>query len=148
MIVLKPLGKERKARQISTKVKKMRNDLFSWGMVGLYAVFNVAGAGLMNYIVKAAKSRDLASWQGILAFFLEVFHPLLIFGMGLVFCSSLIWMVSLKGLELSRAYPVAISLTTFGTLAVAFIIFREPIVWQKIAGAVIIVCGIALVASA
>jgi drug/metabolite transporter (DMT)-like permease len=86
--------------------------------------------------------RSKASYLGNL-----LIDPWMLTALLAVFVAALSWMAALSRLEISRAYPfMGLSFVFVLLLGGAF--FDEPITALKIAGALLVVAGIALGASA
>jgi drug/metabolite transporter (DMT)-like permease len=66
-------------------------------------------------------------------------------GFTLYFCAFLCWMTILKDIDLGRAFPMTASVY-FGTVSAGVLIFHEHLTPLRIAGVVVIVAGIALLA--
>jgi multidrug transporter EmrE-like cation transporter len=72
--------------------------------------------------------------------------PVVWLGLALYFCGFLIWMTILKDLDLGRAFPMT-AIIYVSTLASAVILFHEMLNATRIAGVLVIACGVALLAS-
>lgn len=66
-------------------------------------------------------------------------------GLFLYGISTVIWIMALKKLELSYAYPL-LSVSYIFILIASYFFFHEPVSWLRIAGVVCIMAGISLVA--
>ena len=71
--------------------------------------------------------------------------PTVMIGFALYFCAFLCWMTILKDIDLGRAFPMTASVY-FGTVSGGVLIFHEHLTPLRIAGVVVIVAGIALLA--
>lgn len=76
---------------------------------------------------------------------LALLNPWVLAGLGAAFAASLFWMLALKKLPLSTAYPFTASSFLLILLS-ATLFFGEPITIGKLAGTGLIVCGIAVMA--
>lgn len=76
---------------------------------------------------------------------LALLNPWVLAGLGAAFAASLFWMLALKKLPLSTAYPFTASSFLLILLS-ATLFFGEPITTGKLAGTGLIVCGIAVMA--
>lgn len=76
---------------------------------------------------------------------LALLNPWVLVGLGAAFAASLFWMLALKKLPLSTAYPFTASSFLLILLS-ATLFFGEPITTGKLAGTGLIVCGIAVMA--
>ena len=72
-------------------------------------------------------------------------NPWVLAGLGAAFTASLFWMLALKKLPLSTAYPFTAS-SFLLILLFATLFFGEPITIGKLVGTALIVCGIAVMA--
>ncbi|HEX5264651.1 MAG TPA: EamA family transporter [Phenylobacterium sp.] len=72
--------------------------------------------------------------------------PVVLLGFALYFCGFLIWMTILKDVDLGRAFPMT-AIIYVSTLASAVILFHEMLNPVRIAGVLVIACGVALLAS-
>ena len=72
-----------------------------------------------------------------------IFNPQLIGGLALYFISAILYIYSLKKIELSIAYP-SISISYIGVLFLSYILFNEALTINKLAGTFIIVLGVIL----
>lgn len=69
----------------------------------------------------------------------------IVVGLFLYGISTIIWIMALKKLELSYAYPL-LSISYIFILIASYFFFNEPISWLRIAGVLFIMIGISLVA--
>jgi multidrug transporter EmrE-like cation transporter len=76
---------------------------------------------------------------------LALLNPWVLAGLGAAFAASLFWMLALKKLPLSTAYPFTASSFLLILLS-ATLFFGEPITTGKLVGTGLIVCGIAVMA--
>ncbi len=72
--------------------------------------------------------------------------PVVWLGFGLYFCGFLIWMTILKDVDLGRAFPMTATIY-LATLAAAVLLFHEHLNPTRIAGVVVIVAGVLMLAS-
>lgn len=72
-------------------------------------------------------------------------NPWVVAGLGAAFAASLFWMLALKKLPLSTAYPFTASNFLLILLS-ATLFFGESITTGKLAGTALIICGIAIMA--
>ncbi|MBK7865345.1 MAG: hypothetical protein IPJ65_43470 [Archangiaceae bacterium] len=103
----------------------------AWALLAVSIAFNVSH----NALLKAAAALPLGTlrWAtlGALALALGGLNAL---------CFSL----SLRSLHLGLAYPAFAGASVVLTLAGGRVLFSEPLSWQKLAGASLVVAGIAL----
>ena len=71
--------------------------------------------------------------------------PIVVIGFVLYFCAFLCWMTILKDIDLGRAFPMTASVY-FGTVTGGVLIFHEHLTPLRIAGVLVILVGIALLA--
>jgi len=69
----------------------------------------------------------------------------IVLGLFLYGISTILWIIALKKVELSYAYPM-VSLAYIFIFIASYFLFNEPISWLRIGGAVLILTGIILVA--
>lgn len=69
----------------------------------------------------------------------------IVLGLFLYGISTILWILALKKVELSYAYPM-VSLGYVFVFIASYFIFHEPINWLRIGGMVFIMAGITLVA--
>jgi multidrug transporter EmrE-like cation transporter len=72
-------------------------------------------------------------------------NPWILSGLGAAFAAALFWMLALKKLPLSTAYPFTASSFVLIMLFTA-LLFDEPITTSKLLGTILIVAGIAVIA--
>jgi drug/metabolite transporter (DMT)-like permease len=70
-------------------------------------------------------------------------EPLFWSGVLLTGLASVVWLAALSRVSLSVAYPL-LSLSYVLMLFAARWLYREPITWPKVAGVILICCGVAL----
>lgn len=69
----------------------------------------------------------------------------IIVGLGLYGLSTILWILALKKVQLSYAYPM-VSLGYIFVLAASYFLFHEPVGLLRISGVALILAGIVLVA--
>lgn len=69
----------------------------------------------------------------------------IVFGLFLYGISTIIWIMALKKVQLSYAYPM-LSVGYIFVFLASYFFFNEPISWLRISGLVFIMVGISLVA--
>lgn len=83
---------------------------------------------------------------GIAAFLAQaLLRPWIVSGLAAAFLASLCWMLALKRLPLSTAYPFTAGSFVL-VLIFAVLLFDEPLSLGKVAGALLIVAGILVIA--
>lgn len=65
-------------------------------------------------------------------------------GFALIFLGSIFWLVVISRIELSIAYPM-LGLSYVIAVIASWLLLKEPLTWQKVAGSVVICLGVALV---
>lgn len=91
------------------------------------AFASAAGGGLMDFAFAVLKS------------------PAIIAGFAVYAASALLWLIVLKQVDVSVAYPF-VALGFVAVMAVGAIAFGEPVGGMRIAGTALIALGVALVA--
>jgi len=69
----------------------------------------------------------------------------IVLGLSLYGISTILWILALKKVELSYAYPM-VSLGYVFVFIASYFLFNEAVSWLRIGGAVLILAGIVLVA--
>lgn len=69
----------------------------------------------------------------------------IVLGLGLYGISTIIWIMALKKVELSYAYPM-LSVGYIFVLIASYFFLNEPISWLRIGGVAFIIVGVSLVA--
>ena len=78
---------------------------------------------------------------GVTAFLSD---PACVIGLLLQAVAALIWFRVLAVMEVSRSYPMLVSLTFLMVMAGSVLVFGEPMSWRKATGLVVIIGGIKL----
>lgn len=76
--------------------------------------------------------------------YLYLFNYKLIVGFALYFISAILYIVSLKKIELSIAYPT-ISISYIFIIILSHFIFGEPLNTYKVSGGILIAIGVSLI---
>lgn len=71
--------------------------------------------------------------------------PLVWLGLGLYGLSAILWMGVLRTLDLSFAYPFA-SLTYPLVMILSYVVLKEPLVWTRLVGTLVVLVGILIIA--
>jgi drug/metabolite transporter (DMT)-like permease len=103
--------------------------------------------GASGQLMFKAASRSLPSFAeiGLPRLLLYLFStPLILAGFACFFLSAVLWIISLRSVALSTAYPM-VALSYVIIFAGSALLFNEQIGWRHIAGAVLIVAGILLI---
>ena len=103
------------------------NPFWSVGLFGIYVILSCFGL----YLMKAAEGWKTA-----------------VFVIGIVFygTGAAIWMIILRLMPLSFAFPIAAGILIVGTLLIGIFFLNEAVSVRHIAGSVMIIIGIALIA--
>ncbi len=72
--------------------------------------------------------------------------PIVFLGFGLYFCGFVCWLTILKDVDLGKAFPMTASVY-LATLTAAVLLFHETLNPTRILGFVVIIAGVALLAS-
>jgi drug/metabolite transporter (DMT)-like permease len=103
------------------------------------------GAGGQLMFKAASKRLPPFAELGLVKLVLTMFTtPMIVAGFACFFVSSLMWIVAIRSVPLSAAYPmVALSyiIIFFGS----YYLFNEPLCWRHWVGALMIVGGIVLI---
>jgi multidrug transporter EmrE-like cation transporter len=75
-----------------------------------------------------------------------MFDPFIFSGLFAAFIASLFWMAAMTKFDLSYAYPFITAGLTLMSVVLAIILFSEPVTIKKVAGVLLIVSGVALMA--
>lgn len=111
------------------------------GSVCLSALAQVllkAGSSSAAQGAVAAGSTVVASYQTMLS------SPLTLGGLVVYAASALLWLRVLAGVPLSQAYPF-VALGIVLTTAAGIVVFGEPVVATRVAGTMLVLCGVLLV---
>ena len=73
--------------------------------------------------------------------FALLINPWVLSGFAAAFVAGLSWMIAMTKLQLSHAYPF-VSLSFALVLLLSWALLDEPLTWQKVAGVVLIGCGV------
>lgn len=91
--------------------------------------------------IQAALNGDLSAAVFAVALDIYVVAGLLIYSLSVV-----LWLLVLSKIEVSKAYPF-VGLGFVGTMVFACWFLNEPLTLVKVAGTVLVLCGVALIAS-
>jgi drug/metabolite transporter (DMT)-like permease len=75
----------------------------------------------------------------------SILTPGVIVGLGLYGCGTLLWLTALARVDVSQAYPF-VGLGFVLTAVLGYVIFGEPLTPQRIAGILVVMGGVWLVA--
>jgi uncharacterized membrane protein len=105
----------------------------------LYAILNVAGAGIIKYRIHEKPLLNFTDW---LKFLLQV-HVL--FAFFLIFLSALIMFKALSAGHFSITIPIATGINFIFTVLVGYFIFKNHITIETIFGCLLIIVGVFIV---
>lgn len=110
--------------------------------VAVAAVLN----GLASYFLKVGISHGIkiSLSEGIWVLF--VTHAYLLIGLALFACNVLVYILALKQLPLSTAYPLMVALSFIVVSALSITFLNEQYTFLKLIGFLLIIVGVALVA--
>ena len=104
--------------------------------------------GAAGQLLFKGASRNLPPFAelGLLRLILTMFTtPLILGGFACFFISAVLWIIALRGVPLSVAYPM-VAFSYIIIFAGSALFFGEPLSWRHWAGAALIVGGIVLIA--
>lgn len=104
------------------------NPLWSIALFVVYVATSCYGL----YLIKLA-----AGWKS----------PTFVFGFGLYAAGAVMWMVILRLMPLSYAFPIAAGALVIGTMLVGYLFLGESITSVHLAGSLMIIGGIVAIAS-
>ena len=108
-------------------------------ILAIYAMFSVGGLTLFKLGAQRALSVGVAG--GILSVNISW---LSIAGLAMYVCSFLIYMGLVSKIQLSYLTPISTGVIYTLTLAASMLIFHEPMSAMKLAGVLLVLCGIIL----
>ncbi|MCH7472333.1 EamA family transporter [bacterium] len=85
---------------------------------------------------------ELGLWRLLAAMFTT---PLILSGFTCFFISAVLWIIALRSVPLSIAYPM-VAMSYIIIFTGSYFFFSEPITWKHLLGALLIVSGVALIA--
>jgi multidrug transporter EmrE-like cation transporter len=117
--------------------------LLGWGMVLLFVVLNITGGLLLKNEIQKLGILSFNSFSSCFSFLFKLMGSWKIFiAVGSLFGSTIAWSIALANLELSRAYPVGISLHFLAMMTSAMLIYGESLTFFKVLGAFLILSGV------
>lgn len=119
--------------------------MLGYFFIAMTVLLTVCGQLLLKWQVSAAEPLP-ETLPGKVSFLVHaMLNPWILTGLGAAFAASLFWMLALKELPLSTAYPFTAS-SFILILVFAALFFDEPITAGKLLGTALIVSGIAVLA--
>lgn len=114
--------------------------MLNYALVALGVVLNVAA----QVALKAASGGRQLSLADPQALFLALVGPLGLLAMALYATSVVNWIVVLSRLDFSIAYPL-MATSYILTFVLGMKVYHEPFSWVRLAGVLVIVCGVILI---
>ena len=115
----------------------------SYLYVLLTVLLTVYGQIVIKWQVTLAGAYPADTYERIHFLWTLLINPWVASGFAAAVIAGLSWMVALTKLQLSHAYPFA-SLSLALVLLLSWALLNEPLTWQKVAGIILIGCGVAL----
>jgi drug/metabolite transporter (DMT)-like permease len=115
--------------------------------IGLLLISIVLGASGQLMFKGAARTLPPFSEMGLLKLLVTMFTtPLILAGFSCFFISALMWIVAIRSVPLSVAYPM-VALSYIIIFTGSALLYGESISWKHAVGAMLIVSGILLISS-
>lgn len=112
-------------------------------------ITGVVSSAFAQLVLKAGTNAlgSLPEANSLIGAVLRIFsQPFILAGIGLYGLSMFVWLGVLSRMPVSVAYPL-LSVGYIITAVFGFILFSEPITWQKILGIFVIISGVMLITS-
>lgn len=123
------------------------HNIFGWLMIATTVILTGYGQLIIKWQVTLAGELPLDG-VGKLRFLLRLLaDPLVLSGLAAAFGAALAWMLALTQLPLSQAYPFT-ALNFVLILAVSVLVLHEPLTAAKLAGTLLIMAGVVVMALA
>jgi len=106
-------------------------------------LLTVYGQIVLKWQVGQAGEFPAGTHERIVFLWTLLLNPWVASSFGLAVIAALSWMVALTRLRLSHAYPF-MSLSFALVLLLSWALLNEPLTWQKVAGVILIGCGVVL----
>lgn len=119
--------------------------MLGYFFIAMTVLLTVIGQLLLKWQVSNAGPLPEAFSGKVLFLVHAMLNPWILTGLGAAFAASLFWMLALKQLPLSTAYPFTAS-SFILILVCAALFFDEPITAGKLLGTALVVSGIAVLA--
>jgi drug/metabolite transporter (DMT)-like permease len=113
----------------------------SYVYVMITVLLTVYGQIVIKWQVVQAGAFPLGGHERIQFLWTLLLNPWVISSFAAAVVAALSWMVAMTKLQLSHAYPF-VSLSFALVLLLSWYFFNEPLTWQKVAGIVLIGCGV------
>ena len=112
-------------------------------MILIYVILNSFGAIAIKYGLNRLGAVQMNSMKSITVYFIALFKsPLTILGFIAIFISAFVWMTALSRMEISIAYPIAISLNFFIVVLIGILLYHESVTVYKMIGLLLIFVSI------
>jgi multidrug transporter EmrE-like cation transporter len=135
-----------KLSEIIAATPILKTYLLGWGMVFLFVFLNVFGALTLKNQVQKLGNDHFENFQSACGFFFKFVSSWQTFAaIGALFFATVVWMIAITNLELSRAYPVAIGLNCVLVMVLSIFFYNEGINFFKVTGVILILSGIVCV---
>jgi drug/metabolite transporter (DMT)-like permease len=105
----------------------------------IYVIASTAG------VVVIKKFLDTIVYENMQGFFVQLFNTQLIFGVALYIFGFLTWLFVLSRLDLSIAYPVAITLSFIAVILTSAFVLKENVTLNIVAGMVLCIIGVLII---
>jgi multidrug transporter EmrE-like cation transporter len=123
----------------------MKQFIFSWGFIVLAALFDSGAAFIVKTRFNELGKINFASFTSIVSYMVNFLKsPFLIFGTILFVLAPMFWFLALNRVEVSVGYPVLVALHLIFITLLAILFLGEPVTWQRIIGAVLILISLYL----
>jgi drug/metabolite transporter (DMT)-like permease len=120
--------------------------LINFRTLVLLVVSIALGAGGQLMFKAAARGLPAFAELGLVRLVLTMFAtPMILAGFACFFVSSVLWILALRSVPLSVAYPM-VALSYVIIFIGSHYLFAEPLGWRLWLGGLLIVCGIVLIA--
>ena len=126
------------------EAKKKTTPLATYGFIALSVCAQVAGAALFKIGAQRALDRPSHTWWSIVWTWL---NPFFCIGLVCLGAQTVAWMLVLRRMPLSQAYPFMACVLPLNLL-VAAAYFSEPMGWNHALGMLLIAAGVISVARA
>jgi drug/metabolite transporter (DMT)-like permease len=113
----------------------------SYVYVMLTVLLTVYGQIVIKWQVMQAGAFPLGGYERIHFFWSLLVNPWVASSFAAALLAALSWMVAMTKLQLSHAYPF-VSLSFALVLLLSWAVLDEPLTWHKVAGIVLIGCGV------
>ncbi len=113
----------------------------------LTLVFTVYGQLVLKWQMGGVGPMPPGGWPKLVFLLSQFLNPWVVSGLVSAFVASLAWMAAMTHFELNYAYPF-MSLAFVIVMALGVLFLGETVTWPKIAGTVLVVAGLTVIARA